>query len=244
MSCMHEMDVEVDVNVDIDVDVDVDVYSYLKLDGLQNGGGYEKEGEEVVWRSLNLSDSEEECSFDCDFDIELELGMDWSGDGDADGADRKMPSMIHTQPVHLIQVHNLKCLQTQYEDAVSTPASKPLSLANTRHSSVFSSTKSINVLLQEERMDEMEHLELMEQSSKPLAAPIMLPALSASHHVIKSDPRLFASQTHTEDDLFVYTLTNKLMPYFGYFLADSNDLDYFDKIRFQEIDYKLSKTYF
>lgn len=45
------------------------------------------------------------------------------------------------------------------------------------------------------------------------------------------------------DDLF-YQVTQKLSRYCGYFIADSKEQEYFDKIRFQEITYRFSKTAF
>lgn len=51
---------------------------------------------------------------------------------------------------------------------------------------------------------------------------------------------------HATDDeiLFVKTVSSKLSRYAGYFIADSKDQEYSDKVRFQEISYKFSKTYF
>ncbi|AMD20443.1 HDL301Wp [Eremothecium sinecaudum] len=43
---------------------------------------------------------------------------------------------------------------------------------------------------------------------------------------------------------FVHALTSKLSRYCGYFVADSKEMEYFDKIRLQEIEYRLCKTYF
>lgn len=49
----------------------------------------------------------------------------------------------------------------------------------------------------------------------------------------------------TKDEiLFVKTVSAKLSRYAGYFIADSKDQEYSDKVRFQEISYKFSKTYF
>ena len=47
-----------------------------------------------------------------------------------------------------------------------------------------------------------------------------------------------------EENFFVKTLNSKLYRYTGYFGAGSRDQDYHDKVRFQEISYKFSKTYF
>lgn len=43
---------------------------------------------------------------------------------------------------------------------------------------------------------------------------------------------------------FMHTLTSKLSRYCGYFVADSKEVEYFDKIRQQEIEYRFCKTYF
>lgn len=197
----------------------------------------------------------------------------------------QMINMVHTQPVHLIHVHNLKALQTSFEDeeaaanvaaleaaaeaaeaaiiersAAANASSTPPSLADTRNNSVFSSTRSINNLLQDQQ-DMENDIKLMPPTKKrSLVAPIMFHAgksqvtanTNNTHNKIKhhNEPQKLkpncknTTKPVSEKDQFVYTLTNKLLPYFGYFLADSNDLEYFDKVRFQEIDYKFSKTYF
>lgn len=47
-----------------------------------------------------------------------------------------------------------------------------------------------------------------------------------------------------EESFFVKTLNSKLSRYTDYFGAASRDQEYYDKVRFQEISYKFSKTYF
>lgn len=47
-----------------------------------------------------------------------------------------------------------------------------------------------------------------------------------------------------EENFFVKTLSSKLSRYTGYLGGGSSDQDYHDKVRFQEISYKFSKTYF
>ncbi|QEU62859.1 Ime1 [Kluyveromyces lactis] len=208
---------------------ELDISSYLKLDDLQECGvNMEWHGE------LALSDLEDDVSLDFHEKHVISRHI-------LQPRSMHMPSMIHTQPVHLIHVHNLKSLQTSFEEEdeqrIICSSSTPPSLADTRHSSVFSSTRSINVLLEEDEQDLDSDLQCMapvkKKQQRALVAPIMFSSSSSKKDSVVS-----------EKDQFVYTLTNKLLPYFGYFLADSNDLDYFDKIRFQEIDYKFSKTYF
>lgn len=46
------------------------------------------------------------------------------------------------------------------------------------------------------------------------------------------------------ESFFVKTLSSKLSRYTDYFGAASRDQEYYDKVRFQEISYKFSKTYF
>lgn len=47
-----------------------------------------------------------------------------------------------------------------------------------------------------------------------------------------------------EENFFVKSLNSKLSRYTGYFGGGSSDQEYHDKVRFQEISYKFSKTYF
>lgn len=112
----------------------------------------------------------------------------------------QMINMVHTQPVHLIHVHNLKALQTSFEDeeaaanvtaleaaaeaaiiersAAANASSTPPSLADTRNNSVFSSTRSINNLLQDQQ-DMENDIKLMPPTKKrSLVAPIMFHEVS------------------------------------------------------------------
>ncbi|CDO94357.1 unnamed protein product [Kluyveromyces dobzhanskii CBS 2104] len=205
---------------------DLDVSSYLKLDGLQECG------DSMGWHGeLALSELEDE----------VNAGVGEKTDSFNVSCTGSMPSMVHTQPVHLVHLHNLMSLQTSFEEEdeqkLVCASSTPPSLADTRNSSVFSSTRSIDVLFEEEESDLENDIYSMapvkKKQQRTLVAPIVF-----SSKMTQESSRVSAQ------DQFAYELTNKLLPYFGYFLADSNDLDYFDKIRFQEIDYKFSKTYF
>lgn len=51
-------------------------------------------------------------------------------------------------------------------------------------------------------------------------------------------------QPSEEEIQFVKAINLKLSRYAGYFTAGSKDQEYSDKVRFQEISYKFSKTYF
>lgn len=53
-----------------------------------------------------------------------------------------------------------------------------------------------------------------------------------------------SKQPADKETLLVQTLNYKLSRYAGYYTADSRDQEYSDKVRFQEISYKFSKTYF
>lgn len=65
------------------------------------------------------------------------------------------------------------------------------------------------------------------------------------HYSIKSSHKQQnPPQALGEDSLLIRTLNAKLSRYAGYYTADSKDQEYSDKVRFQEISYKFSKTYF
>ncbi|AAS54183.1 AGL308Wp [Eremothecium gossypii ATCC 10895] len=95
--------------------------------------------------------------------------------------------------------------------------------------------------------------ELLFELSAPI--PLALPAGPAPGLLGPSlDLGRFVQAAHTfHDDAtwdspeqyeFVHALTSKLSRYCGYFVADSKEMEYFDKIRLQEVEYRLSKTYF
>ncbi|SCU87058.1 LAMI_0D04566g1_1 [Lachancea mirantina] len=52
------------------------------------------------------------------------------------------------------------------------------------------------------------------------------------------------SPQFSKEEELIHVVCNKLSRYCGYFFADSREQEYFDKIRMQEIFYRLNKTYF
>ncbi|CAR29811.1 hypothetical protein ZYGR_0AD04970 [Zygosaccharomyces rouxii] len=64
------------------------------------------------------------------------------------------------------------------------------------------------------------------------------------NYQITTDASFTGRRPTEEENFFVKTLNSKLYRYTGYFGAGSRDQDYHDKVRFQEISYKFSKTYF
>lgn len=64
------------------------------------------------------------------------------------------------------------------------------------------------------------------------------------HYTIQTFPAGPGARRATEEEMeFVKTVNSKLSRYAGYFTAGSKDQEYSDKVRFQEISYKFSKTY-
>lgn len=64
------------------------------------------------------------------------------------------------------------------------------------------------------------------------------------NYQITTDTSRIGRRPTEEENSFVKTLNSKLSRYTGYFGAGSKDQEYHDKVRFQEISYKFSKTYF
>lgn len=64
------------------------------------------------------------------------------------------------------------------------------------------------------------------------------------NYQITTDTSSVGRRPTEEENSFVKTLNSKLSRYTGYFGAGSKDQEYHDKVRFQEISYKFSKTYF
>lgn len=236
-----------------------DMLWYLRFEG----AGIDEEGRS----GLVYTDTEDEMDFEGDCELETSLREDFS---EVLGFER----VVHTQPVHLLEMHNLKTLQEVYEEneasfgeAKFREECKSSSIVNTRKSSVFSSTQSIEALVRDNEVEEEEEMDgffygknVVGESTCEDVIDLSMKSTSLLNStnmafVVGHDKRAevgervnmsFDAQVKgtTAMNDFVYTLTNKLLPYFGYFLADSKDLDYFDKIRYQEIDYKFSKTYF
>lgn len=82
----------------------------------------------------------------------------------------------------------------------------------------------------------------IQESALEIGAEVNQYATSDLYHysIQKSSNTRYATDEEIE---FVKTLSSKLSRYSGYFTAGSKDQEYSDKVRFQEISYKFSKTY-
>ncbi|AET41004.1 transcription factor IME1 Ecym_7156 [Eremothecium cymbalariae DBVPG len=93
---------------------------------------------------------------------------------------------------------------------------------------------------QQQQQQQQQQLPLQDQIHRSLGPSLDLNKFVQAVHTYHDD----ANWDSPEQYEFVHTLTSKLSRYCGYFVADSKEMEYFDKIRLQEIEYRLSKTYF
>lgn len=64
------------------------------------------------------------------------------------------------------------------------------------------------------------------------------------HYAVHTNSGMPSTRYATDEEIeFVKCINSKLSRYAGYFTAGSKDQEYSDKVRFQEISYKFSKTY-
>lgn len=185
----------------------------------------------------------------------------------------QLHQLVQTQPVQLINEQDLIDRLPQPQELVVEEASNGISPMMTSRSSSMSSTfskrnslygnvpESIDESMVERKVQPLfsafnsiyNNTAQYEDYSAPrsfaihesaldLGAEVNHYAISDSYHysIHKSSNTRYATDEEIE---FVKNLNSKLSRYSGYFTAGSKDQEYSDKVRFQEISYKFSKTY-
>lgn len=177
----------------------------------------------VIDSFLNLEDDTLEYDFDNDFDLDFD--------------DINQNYLIHNQSVHLIDTTKLDHVYDNYTiDSFPSYSDNMTKFNHTQrtHTCLYYLPQQ-RIINSSQNSDDIDtYLDFQDCLTSKDTYQFQEFASKDIHQVFEERPY----------DQLILHLSNKLSRYCGYFINDSKEMEYFDKIRLQEINYRFSKTYF